>query len=1101
MSVVALAILERRGHRVWAWSLADADPGASVTDVHVLGVDGTPDKSRVRAVSQQVAVPIGAAAWLAAPAGGSPTPCVVLEIAPTLTVLTPTGTRETPPGTVWPVSVAGARPHASGAAIVCARTGLPQKPVDSRRFLLRWEAAWLRSIHERDGLAGATWIDVARLPHQLAVVREVLGSPTVRHVLADEVGLGKTIEALMIWSALSAHDPSLKCVVATPANVVTQWCLEVRRRTEHRLRAGPLEDVPPVFVPDSVPDALDADNRRGLVVTAHAGLPALKSRATAIDMLIVDEAHLLTRDQRDAVESIAKGCKHLLLLTATPREGRRASGAAREFRKGFAWAAGLVDPKWPPPGGLGDDHERALERTVDESLRRAQQCDQLLAAADEGALQEFMSQGGVADLADVEIALEAREDPRRFLRASTLLERVVRSRRRALGEGLIARRELTRVAVEYRREEVAILEAVAELDPQDRAVLVRQACSSWEALAGMSGGRTSLVRDRLGVIRAPKLSPKPDAKLEALLDLCARLWSEGREAKIVIRCDYAETRSLVARELERLLLAGGLRPTSEDERAAWELKEDDEVGPVAILEQGQDAMLEALRNPTAAATTMMAQLAAFERSRAGGAVVLVAGDVAATGLNLQFASALILYDLPWTPGLVEQWVGRLDRVGQRAGVVRIFAMSHEALPTERLLDVYASIGLFDQRGYHVAPEVDRAINDLLKPSENDEASWDQAVARVQQLVREDTGDDTQSAGASLDLPPIDAAPAGEAQQASKRFLEALGRAGFEVAPGRAPGTHSLQWPPAAADVLDLPGASMALRRGIDTTYGSPERVAELRERPRSVVVTDRLLGDGRWLRSFSVSLLSPRHPLMAEIDDELTRDPSLALAGFRGSSSATGLPPGTYLVAQTQTHPWLGGDAMSWRCPMPPEARADEALATLWSTACEALRRMIRVRMRAEIARTVWRLDARGEPHPEPPRLDAVLAALPQATVDAVAKLMRDGRDIGRTLASLERPPHPVRMETLDVLESVADEVVRNARLTLARIVAERRASLESVGEGDAWRGLRDSRSRDVAAAEAMLEAIEDLPGHARVGAAEATTPRVLAAAVLEVLP
>jgi hypothetical protein len=1094
MSAVTLAHLDRpRRLSLWAWAITDEEDNEGTSDVRLLSADGHPGAGNERAHAQRSDAPIGTAAWLGSAVGRELTPCVVIAAGQRLRVLTPLGEQQSEPRWVWPVSAPEACPFASGAAVVTARTPLVGVAVDARRFALRWEAMWLRGIHQRDGLGGATWIDVALLPHQLAVAREVLGSPSVRHILADEVGLGKTIEALMIWSALSAHDRSLKCVVAAPRSLVSQWCLEVRRRTEHRLLARHNHDVPPVYVPGDASDAMDADNPRGLVVTEHDALGALKSRASTIDMLIVDEAHLLTSEQRDAVAAIAGACKHLLLLTATPREGKRTSGVAKEVRKVFAWAAGLVDPKWPPPDLASDDVDRALDRTVDESLRRAQQCDQTFANGPVGQAEALLDERGVGALDDVEIPSRSRDDVRSFLRASTLLERVIRTRRGAIGPGLIARRELIRVPVEYRREELAILDTVRALDPQDRHRVVRQACSSWDALAGMTGGRTTALRERLDVIRSAKVSPKPDAKLEALLDLSGRLWREDASAKIVVRCEYAETRDLVFQQLQRLLTSGGLRPSSKDERAEWEGAADDAVGPVAQLDRGQDAMLEALRNPSESGRSMLAQLWAFERGHAGGAVALVAGDVASTGLNLQFASALILYDLPWTPGLAEQWIGRLDRVGQRAGVVRVYAMSNPALPTERLLDVYESIGLFDRRGYHASPEVDRAINDLLRPSESDESTWEEAVANVRRLIDDD--DDDPSRGASLDLAPVDPPPHADTKASVRGVLDAMRSSGFTV-DDHAGGYSQIHWPPSEVDALEMPGASAAMGRGADRGR-TPEAIAIARQEIRSVRVTEARLGHGRWVRAKDVSLFSPRHPLLAEMDDELLRDPSLALGGFRCSSAGAGVPPGTYLLVQTHTHPSLGGDAMAWGCAVPPETFADEDLARLWSATREALRRMMRIRLRADVSRTAWSLSDRGEPMQTPPqRVEALLSALGTAKPERVVAIRQN---IDGVLAAMERTPSALPAGALTVAEQVAEEASRDARLNLDRLIARGQSAFERVGAGDAWRGLRESRERSIAAAQALRDALDDLPRHARAGAAEALTPRVVAAALFEV--
>lgn len=1099
MTAVTLAALEWAPKvKLWSWALADTEDSKDRVNVRPLSAEGKLFKGAKRALAERTDAPVDSAAWLVSPDDDEVTPCVVLrgtEDGARLRVLTPRGDRESAPEYIRPIPSPGVLPHASGPAVITARTGLARTLVDPRRFAVRWATVWLRGVHHRDGLAGATWIDVARLPHQVAAVRQVLGSPSVRHVLADEVGLGKTVEALMIWSALSARDRSLKCVVAAPRSLVTQWCLEVRRRAERRLRSRRYQDIPPVYEPEAPGSALDADDPRGLMVAEHDALPDLAKRAGPIDMLIVDEAHTLNSDQRKAVESISRSARHLLLLTATPREGKRGSGAAREFRKGFAWAVGLVDPKWPPLDVPEETLERALELTVEESLKRAREHDQIIARG--GSNPTRIEGEAVAALAEIPIPSPARIDVRSFLRASTLLERVVRSRRGAIGPGLTATRRLIRVPVEYRGEEVAVLDAVRAMDPAERPAVLKQACSSWDALAGMRGGKTRSLRERLDVIRDARAARRPDAKLEALLDLCARIWDEASASKIVIRCEYAETRDLVFEHLRSLLAAGGLRRSTPGEINEWQREQDGAVGPVARLEQSQDAMLEALRKPDGADRSMLAQLWAFERSDEGGAVALVASDTASVGLNLQFASALIFYDLPWTPGLAEQWIGRLDRLGQRAGEVRVYAMSHRALPTERLLDVYESIGLFDKRGFHVASEIERKINDLLGSTDADEASWEEAVTTVQRLIDEEDEDAAQ--GEALDLPLEPVSSQEDSLLAVRRFVETMTAAGF-TSEARRDGCVKLEWPLSDADVLWLPDASSALRPREVAPGSNPERLAAAREESRALNITGGRLGEGRWLRDWNVDLFSPRHPLFVEVEEHLLADPSLALGGFSCAFARAKAAPGVYLLAQSQTYPALGGAAMTWRCRVPDSALQDEDLSRLWTSVDEALQRMMRVRCRAVLSMDAWLLDPKSDTLRAVPedRVGELVAALSYAQPKPASAIFPN---VEALLVALERSPKAPPPEVMSTATAVAEEVSREAGLRLGRILARRRSSFESIGEGDASRGLRDSRSRALESALEFRWLLEGLPSHARHGAVEAATPRVVAAAVIEVRP
>ncbi len=135
MKSLVLAGLERsRKLTVWAWGQTNGDGPSGPLDVNALGADGRPVGGTERALAQRMNAPAGAAAWLGAPDDDGATPCVVLgatEDRLRLRVLTPRGEGESASEWVWPVPSPGARPHASGPAVVTARTALVRIGVDS----------------------------------------------------------------------------------------------------------------------------------------------------------------------------------------------------------------------------------------------------------------------------------------------------------------------------------------------------------------------------------------------------------------------------------------------------------------------------------------------------------------------------------------------------------------------------------------------------------------------------------------------------------------------------------------------------------------------------------------------------------------------------------------------------------------------------------------------------------------------------------------------------------------------------------------------------------------------------------------------------------
>ncbi len=181
------------------------------------------------------------------------------------------------------------------------------------------------------GLMGAR---VSLLPHQLAIAHKVANREYPRALLADEVGLGKTIEACLIYSALRALDRADRVLVLTPPSLVHQWLVELYRRFNELFAVAHSEWIPG-HAGGLETDETDAENPFADASRLIAPLDWLmeperlaQALETPWDLVIVDEAHHLgwgldriTPEYR-AVEALAARSQGLLLLTATPlRQG------------------------------------------------------------------------------------------------------------------------------------------------------------------------------------------------------------------------------------------------------------------------------------------------------------------------------------------------------------------------------------------------------------------------------------------------------------------------------------------------------------------------------------------------------------------------------------------------------------------------------------------------------------------------------------------------------------------------------------------------------------------------------------------------------------
>lgn len=178
--------------------------------------------------------------------------------------------------------------------------------------------AALRRLAERDdgALLGALGIAAEPLPHQIATVRRILTATEIRHLIADGVGLGKTVQALMIVNALRLADPRHRTLIVAPQHLLSQWDEELRTRAH----------VEPVWS-----DRGDGDGRRrgpveliSPALLLASGLLGLDPRAEdrRHDLLILDEPQSYTVEQRRALAN-AVPFSQLLLLSATPGLGDR----------------------------------------------------------------------------------------------------------------------------------------------------------------------------------------------------------------------------------------------------------------------------------------------------------------------------------------------------------------------------------------------------------------------------------------------------------------------------------------------------------------------------------------------------------------------------------------------------------------------------------------------------------------------------------------------------------------------------------------------------------------------------------------------------------
>jgi len=468
------------------------------------------------------------------------------------------------------------------------------------------------------------------LPHQLGILRRVIDSPRIRLLLADEVGLGKTIEAGLIIRELKLRGLVRRILIVAPKGLVAQWVMEMKQRFNETFRVISGQDIRSgrLMGLDSLWDEFDQ-----VIVSQDAMKPVERRRhwsteeidqynqerfesmvAAGWDLVVVDEAHRLS-GTTDAVarfrlgEGLAQAAPALLLLSATPHQGK-----SEQFRRLLS----LLDP----------------DQFIDEAAITPDKVEPYVVRTEK---RQAVDRHG-----------QKLFQPRRVTLVSVSWDDPMFESQRQLYHSVT---EYVRRGVQLAQEEQAPLVALRLL------MLQRMVASSTRAIRQALQNRLAVIRgtadpalplvdleEETGLLDGPVLSAE-EAELQYLLDLCDRVEAQSPDAralrlitllreiqqreatldiKVLIFTEFLPTQAMLA----ELLAQYGFR--------------------VAILNGSMDA------------ETRLSVQQQFRDT----VQILVSSEAGGEGLNLQFCHIVVNYDLPWNPMRIEQRIGRIDRIGQ-----------------------------------------------------------------------------------------------------------------------------------------------------------------------------------------------------------------------------------------------------------------------------------------------------------------------------------------------------------------------------------------------------------------------------------------------------
>lgn len=586
-------------------------------------------------------------------------------------------------------------------------------------------AAKLLDALEDNLLLAPIQSSVVPLPHQLYALNRAMSRDRIRYLLADEVGLGKTIEAGLILRELKLRGMVRRVLVVAPKGLVRQWQAEMRLHFGEVFRFvepselaafrqwrdnGAQGDDNLWRMHDQVICSLDSvkpiEGRRGWSLEQLNTYNRERFEdliSAGWDLVIIDEAHRLGGSTEQVARyklgaALAEAAPYLLLLSATPHQGKTDQ---------FMRLMQLLDREaFPDEGSIDRDRVRPFVIRTEKRAAIDAEGQPLfkprstrlhpVAWQERHAAQRRLYEA-VTDYVrhGYNQAMAAKQRHISFL--MILMQRLVTSSTAAIRATLEKRQAL----LDAPQPQASLFEAVdpdewAELDGQSQLDIAVQA-SGWER-------EKSEVEMLLDLARETERQGT-DAKAEALLELIYKLQQEENDPqlKVLVFTEFVPTQAMLAEFLESRGFS------------------------VALLNGGMDLD----------ARTRAQQ--AFSRD----VRVLVSTDAGGEGLNLQFCHVIVNFDMPWNPMRLEQRIGRVDRIGQPHVVRAINFVLEDTVEhrvrevlEEKLAVIAQEFGVDKAADVMDSVEVEPIFDELFVHGLQDPASIDKECDAVINQVRE-----------------------------------------------------------------------------------------------------------------------------------------------------------------------------------------------------------------------------------------------------------------------------------------------------------------------------------------------------------------------------
>jgi superfamily II DNA or RNA helicase len=496
-----------------------------------------------------------------------------------------------------------------------------------------------------EGILSKLSSGIIPLPHQLHVLNRALSNNNVRYILADEVGLGKTIEAGLIIKELKTRGLIKRILIVCPTGLVTQWSLEMQDKFNEKFHVILPEDYDTIR---KITGNEDVYGQFAQVISPMDSIKPLERRGgwteekiaqyneeriysiinSGWDLVVIDEAHRVAGSSGEVARYklgnlLAAASPYLLLLTATPHNGKT---------EPFLRLIRLVDEKAFPninaivkeqvaPYVIRTEKREAIDNNGNKLFKNRITKVIELHWDERHSMQRRLYEM-VSDYVakNYNKAMRNRGKNMWFVFLLIMMQRLVTSSTSAVRESMERRvKVLEEQAFKYQsmsEEEFAEMELEENME---------------DAIAAISLDIKEEIAQLNDIIAVAKQAEFQylDVKVEPLLEIIDDLFAEDRQRKVIIFTEFVATQSY----LVKLLKDRGYSTSILN-------------GSMSIEER--NAVLQEFKTETD---------------------ILISTDAGGEGLNLQFSNCIINYDLPWNPMKIEQRIGRVDRIGQQRDVI------------------------------------------------------------------------------------------------------------------------------------------------------------------------------------------------------------------------------------------------------------------------------------------------------------------------------------------------------------------------------------------------------------------------------------------------